>query len=54
MKNRTCSSCLIYLYEKVIHLMHEGKSVYVVYLDFSKVFDTVSYSILLENLAAHS
>ena len=33
--------------------MDEGKAVDVVYLDFSKAFDTVPQNILVEKLAAH-
>ena len=53
MKGRSCLTNLISFYDKVTHLVDEGKAVDVVYPNFSKAFDTVSHSILLEKLDAH-
>jgi len=48
MKGRSCLTNLISSYDQVTCLEDEGKAVDVVYLDFSKAFDTVPHSIILE------
>jgi len=53
MKGSSCLTNLISFYDQVTRLVDEGKTVDVVYLEFSKVFGTVPHSILLEKLSSH-
>ena len=48
MKGELCLSNLINFYNEVTGLVDEGRAVDVVYLGFSKAFDTISHNIIID------
>jgi len=51
-RGKSCLINLISFYDKVTHLAEQGKPVNVVIWDFSKAFDTVSRSFLLDKMSS--
>ncbi|KAJ7408732.1 rna-directed dna polymerase from mobile element jockey-like [Pitangus sulphuratus] len=52
MGGKSCLSKLISFYDKVTHLVDQGKPSDVIFLDFSKDFDTVCHRILLDSMSS--
>ncbi|KAF4804396.1 hypothetical protein TURU_008467 [Turdus rufiventris] len=50
-KGKSCLSNLISFYDKATHLVDQGKPIDIIFLDFSKAFNTVSPRILLDKLS---
>lgn len=51
MKDRSCLANLTSFFDKITHSEDKEKAVDVAYMCYSKAFDTISHSLLLEKLA---
>ena len=49
---RSCLSALLSVFDDIMHMLEDGGSVDMVFLDFSKAFDKVDHGILLHKLKA--
>lgn len=52
MRGGSCFIKLVSFYDGVIHLVYQGKPVFVIFVDFSKAFDTLSQRILLDKMSS--
>lgn len=53
-RGRSCLTYLLSFFDKVIHLVDQGKLVDVMFLDFSNSFNTLSRNILLDSILLSS